>query len=164
MKMEMQRFKKAKHIKIDWHDWIGFGLGAGFLQAPGTMGSLLGLPCGVLGSLLGWYEPIIFMIVSSYLWYCGVKVYNLVGCRDHKSIVCDEVIGMWVALLGIPLGLWQYGLAFLLFRVFDISKWVGVGLSERLPIGAHAVMLDDVVAGLWANIGVRSVIYLTGHY
>ena len=66
---------------------------------------------------------------------------------DPGWIVIDELVGMWIALLGVPKQFWWYFTAFLIFRFFDISKCCGVSYFERLQ-GGLGVMLDDCAAGL----------------
>lgn len=71
------------------------------------------------------------------------------GIKDPSFVVIDELIGMGVALIGIDKQLWTYGLAFLLFRFFDILKPFPIKKIEQLP-GGWGVVLDDVAAGLLA--------------
>ena len=71
----------------------------------------------------------------------------------------DEVAGMCITLLFIPVN-WQYGLAgWILFRFFDIVKPLYIRKMELLP-GGWGVMMDDILAGLYANILVSLVIWL----
>lgn len=87
------------------------------------------------------------------------------GDKDPSEIVIDEVAGQWVAMLAPSLGFWMAGLdgwhfpwpgwvgAFILFRLFDIWKPGPVGWADRKG-GALGVMLDDLIAGVFAGIGV----------
>lgn len=70
---------------------------------------------------------------------------------DPSSVVIDEVVGMWIALLLLPKSLAAACAAFVLFRVLDILKPQPARALERLP-GGWGIMLDDVVAGLYANL------------
>ena len=71
--------------------------------------------------------------------------------HDPKFVVCDEFIGMWAALLWVPKE-WAFLLgAFLLFRLFDITKPLFIRRLERLP-GGLGVVADDVMAGIFANL------------
>jgi phosphatidylglycerophosphatase A len=100
-------------------------------------------------------------MIASGIWACGVHA-RKVGLYDPSECVIDEVAGQWIAL--IPIALmghardWRhYGLAFLLFRLFDIWKPWPISAAERLP-GGLGVMMDDIVAGfaaallLWAAL------------
>ena len=70
--------------------------------------------------------------------------------EDPKQYVMDEFVGVWIAILGHTIN-WQYLLAsFVLFRVFDIWKPLGIRRFERIGNG-WGVMLDDVAAGIAAN-------------
>jgi phosphatidylglycerophosphatase A len=82
--------------------------------------------------------------------------------KDGKPIVIDEVTGMVISLIFIPAGIWSYTGAFLLFRFFDVIKPPPAGWAERLK-GGWGVTLDDVVAGIYANICLQVIIYLTNY-
>jgi len=76
--------------------------------------------------------------------------------HDASIINVDEVVGMWISLLYLPIGmswLWWAG-AFFIFRGFDIFKPWPVGWSQKLPRG-WGVMMDDVLAGCYTNLMLR---------
>lgn len=73
------------------------------------------------------------------------------GTPDPSSVVIDEVVGMWIALLLLPKSFPVAIAAFVLFRFLDIIKPQPARALERLPNG-WGIMLDDVVAGLYANL------------
>ena len=76
--------------------------------------------------------------------------------KDPKQTVIDEMIGLSIAVLGLPLS-WPYLLgAFILFRFFDIAKPLGIRQLEEAPKG-WGVMLDDVLAGVYANICLQFI-------
>ncbi len=134
--------------------------------APGTWGSLAALPSAWALVTLAGPWALVAGIVLAYglgLWATGVET---AGKADHdpSEIVIDEVAGQWVALLPVVFGaamrdadllaLWPgWVAAFLLFRLFDITKWGPVGWADRKH-GPTGVMLDDVIAGVFAAIGV----------
>jgi phosphatidylglycerophosphatase A len=64
--------------------------------------------------------------------------------------VIDEVVGLWITLASVPLSVGWYALGFVLFRIFDIFKPWPVSWADRHLPGAWGIMLDDVVAGLYA--------------
>ncbi|MFQ3254860.1 phosphatidylglycerophosphatase A [Loktanella salsilacus] len=139
----------------------------GYLRpAPGTWGSLAALPLGLALMLLG--GPWLLIIGTAALfglgWWATVHETRRSGNEDPSEIVVDEVVGQWIALWPLAIGaanvgasytaLWPgWVVAFALFRLFDIKKWGPVGWADRRgdPLG---VMLDDVIAGVFAAIGV----------
>jgi phosphatidylglycerophosphatase A len=125
--------------------------------APGTIASAAALPFGWLLVVLGWKAPLMGAIAATALgvWACGVHA-RKVGIYDPSECVLDEVAGQWFTLVPIAFmgrgGDWRpYGMAFLLFRLFDILKPWPISAAERLP-GGWGVMMDDVLAGLAAAI------------
>ncbi|MCK0094424.1 phosphatidylglycerophosphatase A [Yoonia sp. F2084L] len=134
--------------------------------APGTWGSLAALPAGWLVYTLFGPWGLIGGIVLSYafgVWATGIETKGKDN-HDPSEIVIDEVCGQWIALLPLAFGaarqdvdilaLWPGWIAaFALFRLFDITKWGPVGWADRLH-GPTGVMLDDVIAGVFAAIGV----------
>jgi phosphatidylglycerophosphatase A len=78
------------------------------------------------------------------------------GATDHPAIVIDEIVGMAVALLGLPLQAGTAIAAFALFRALDILKPWPVKAFERLP-GGWGVMGDDLVAGSLTNVFLQGV-------
>jgi phosphatidylglycerophosphatase A len=142
---------------------LAFGLGTGLSRwAPGTVGSLLGV------ALAAWtlQLPMTFRIgiglvmVVAGIWICDVSA-RRIGEHDHPGIVWDEIAAMYLVLL-LPLpSPWAWVLAFALFRFFDIVKpWPIRDLDHRLG-GGLGIMLDDLVAALYAALllgfGVRLV-------
>ena len=81
----------------------------------------------------------------------ATKVERESGRHDPGFVVIDEVAGQWTALLFAPTG-WRFALlAFVLFRVMDITKPFPVRRLERLPLG-WGIVFDDVAAGLYALV------------
>lgn len=77
---------------------------------------------------------------------------------DPSIVVIDEVVGMWITLFMITKTLPAYALGFLLFRMLDILKPEPARLLERIP-GGWGIMLDDIVAGIYANAAVRALLW-----
>jgi phosphatidylglycerophosphatase A len=73
---------------------------------------------------------------------------------DPSIVVIDEVVGMWISLIALPGGISAAIIAFMLFRAFDILKPFPARQMEHLP-GGWGIMLDDVIAGIYANIATR---------
>ncbi|KAA9009169.1 phosphatidylglycerophosphatase A family protein [Histidinibacterium aquaticum] len=133
---------------------------------PGTWGSLAALPVALV---LHWTGGPLLLIAATGaafaagLWATPRETANGPE-KDPGHIVIDEVAGQWVALLPVSLGAWQVGAevtalwpgwiaAFALFRLFDIWKPGPVGRADAMG-GAWGVMTDDIVAGVFAAIGV----------
>ena len=95
---------------------------------------------------------ILVTLVSGAL--SATEVEHREGTDDPSKIVVDEVVGQWLALFLLPFS-WPIVIAaFVLFRAFDIWKPFPVRAAERVGHGV-GVMLDDVVAGVYANLVIR---------
>jgi phosphatidylglycerophosphatase A len=139
---------------------VATGMGVGFAPfAPGTFGSLLGL---VLWLLLPASLPLQLTAVLSVFvlgaWSGGITERRL-NRTDPAPVVIDEVLGMWITLLGVPAGAASILGGFLLFRVFDVLKPYPANRLERLH-GGIGVMADDAMAGVYANLALRGSLLL----
>ncbi len=134
--------------------------------APGTWGSLAALPAAWVIYVLAGPWGLVSGVVLSYVLGLWATTEETRGKDNHdpSEIVIDEVCGQWIALLPLAFGaarqdvsilaLWPGWIAaFALFRLFDITKWGPVGWADRKH-GPTGVMLDDVIAGIFAAIGV----------
>lgn len=133
--------------------WFGAGL---VRPAPGTMGSLAAIPLGY--AIAFFWGPLALLAASLLFIIIGTKAANYYGKKsgvvDDQSIVIDEVVGMWIAALPAFTNLWAWLLAFLLFRLFDIWKPWPVSLFDDRSRDGFDVVMDDVVAGIYALCGV----------
>ena len=128
---------------------------------PGTVASLAGLALYVFylhrvgNAILGWLGGVGWVgLIASHQALKGQKE------TDPSWIVIDEVLGMLVTYSFIPLR-WPFLLlGFCLFRFFDITKLFPINRLERLP-GAWGVLLDDVGAGLYANLLLQIFLRVT---
>ena len=133
--------------------------------APGTWGSLAAIPVAWVLNGLGGF-PLLFaatIVVFVLGWWATVEATRGKEDHDPSEIVIDEVVGQWIALWPLSLGLWWMGadpwvfpypgwvLGFLMFRLFDIWKPGPVGWADRKP-NAFGVMMDDVIAGAMAAV------------
>jgi phosphatidylglycerophosphatase A len=125
--------------------------------APGTWGSLAALPCAwaiaVVAGPLG-LAVATALAFALGCWAAGAAA-RIAGQHDPGWIVIDEVAAQWLVLAVLyhwlgPLGWRAYLAAFLLFRVFDILKPWPARLIERRVAGGPGIMLDDIVAALYA--------------
>ncbi|MFB3885621.1 MAG: phosphatidylglycerophosphatase A [Thermodesulfobacteriota bacterium] len=135
----------------------GFGVGYSPM-APGTVGTLLAIPMYYFLSAIPFplYELtlVTFFFLSS--WISG-QAQTLWARGDDPRIVIDEMMGFFITMLWVPKATLFIILGFFLFRVFDILKPPPIRLIERAK-GGWGVVLDDVLAGVYANI-VLQLIY-----
>jgi len=137
-----------------------FGVGC-LPAAPGTFGSAV----GVLFSWLLQRDPVVSLIglagvIGLGFWSAGPTARQM-GKGDPSCVVIDEVAGMMLALVLLPLR-WPVVLAgFLLFRLLDITKPWLIRKAERFP-GSAGIMLDDLLAGLAAQLLLRIALILLG--
>ncbi|HIC97988.1 MAG TPA: phosphatidylglycerophosphatase A [Aquificaceae bacterium] len=119
--------------------------------APGTLGTLLGVPIVYLVSLNLW--TILFALVVLFVvgLVASNEVIRLTGEEDPQQVVIDEVVGYVACFLLVEPSLKTYVLAFILFRALDVLKPFPINLFEKFQ-GAYGVMLDDLVAGLMTSL------------
>lgn len=86
----------------------------------------------------------------------------LYGKKDCGRIVIDEFVGYWVAMAFLPATAGYMIAAFFAFRFFDILKPFPARMLERRCAGGWGVMLDDVAAGIYANLLMKMSVHLTG--
>jgi phosphatidylglycerophosphatase A len=136
--------------------WLARGLGLGLVpQAPGTAGSLLGIPLFLLLQGQGWPLAVEWGIVAIFvLFACAVagRAEKILGTHDSGQIVIDEIAGMWIALLGHPAGWESILVVFVIFRILDILKPGPIGWLDRRVSGGVGVVVDDVASGAIASI------------
>ncbi len=142
--------------------WLAVGLGSGLIKpAPGTWGSLFALLLGHLMIVNGVSVEIFVAAIVGVLVLGTVtinRIEKLSGVHDAPEIVIDEVVGMWITMLP----LYHLGadyipllLAFVLFRIFDIVKPWPIGWLDKQVTGGFGVMVDDIVAGIFAILGIE---------
>jgi phosphatidylglycerophosphatase A len=138
-----------------WHPpaLIATGFGVGLLPLmPGTWASLAALPCAWIIRSLGGTGGLAAAAGIAFLsgWWAAARVARSSGQHDPGFIVIDEIAAQWLVLLAAPLDWRCYAAAFLLFRLFDITKPWPARLVERRVAGGLGIMLDDIVAALYA--------------
>lgn len=135
--------------------WIASGFGSGLApKAQGTFGSLAAvLPWLLLRELpLPVYALVLVAGFALGVWACQVAGRAL-GVDDHRALVWDEFVGLWIALLPAMHAPWWAVLAgFVLFRLFDVAKPWPISWLDRHLKGGLGVMVDDVVAGVFAAV------------
>ncbi|MBD3796162.1 MAG: phosphatidylglycerophosphatase A [Campylobacterales bacterium] len=151
-------------------NWFFLTLGYSGLspKAPGTVGTLVSLPFGML--ILIYFGASTLFLATLLISVIAIKAINnyeaTSGIHDNQKIVIDELAGMWFALSVAPamqIGtneiadlqngfLVQSLLSFVLFRYFDITKPSIIGKIDREAQGGMGVMGDDIIAGFAAGI------------
>ncbi|QDC09695.1 phosphatidylglycerophosphatase A [Oceanicola sp. D3] len=144
--------------------WVGH-----LRPAPGTWGSLAALPAGYVIALYAGFWGLALATLTAFALGLWATAEETRGAADHdpSEIVVDEVVGQWIALFPVVYGaiaagqelhrLWPGWLAaFVLFRLFDITKPWLVGWADRRG-DALGVMLDDVIAGVFAAVAVMAL-------
>ena len=133
--------------------FLASGFGAGYAPiAPGTAGTLVAIPLFLILSLISspLYELTILAFFFLASWISG-EAQRCWGRKDHPRIVIDEIMGYLVTMLWLPKTTLFIILGFFLFRFFDIVKPPPIRLLEKVR-GGYGVVLDDVLAGVYANI------------
>jgi len=148
--------------KVDYFSTLfSSGLFVGYIpKASGTFGSLFGL---LFFLIPGFIEPAVLIPVIVIVFFIGVFVSQKMTKRygdDPSVVVIDEIVGMWISVLiisslfdiiGNDLKIISALIAFLAFRFFDITKLQPAKYFDKLKNG-FGIMLDDVVAGIYAGI------------
>lgn len=146
--------------------FLAIGLGSGAApKAPGTFGTMMGL-------LLFW--PLSHLPLTAYLvWLVLAALLGIYLCgktardwqvHDHGGIVWDEFVGLWITLIAVPVT-WYWLLAgFVLFRLFDIWKPWPIRLLDRHVHGGFGIMIDDMLAGVFAWLCLMPLVWLGGSY
>jgi len=165
-------------------NWFFLTLGYSGLapKAPGTVGTLVSLPLGML--ILIYFDTNTLFLATILISLIAIKSINkyeeLSKTHDSQNIVIDELVGMWLALsiapaMGVTMDevmnldngfLIQSFLAFALFRYFDITKPSIIGRIDREAKGGVGVMGDDIIAGVAAGISSAALwqayLYIAG--
>ncbi|HGJ5883716.1 phosphatidylglycerophosphatase A [Arsenophonus sp.] len=151
--------KSRLKLSNPWH-LLATGFGSGLSPIiPGTMGSLAAIPFWLL---MYWLLPVwLCWFIILFGFVVGIVICQRTSddmqVHDHGSIVWDEFIGMWMTLMVIPLVSWQWVLiAFVLFRFFDMLKPSPIGWFDRQVAGGLGIMLDDIIAAIFAMVIVAA--------
>lgn len=144
--------------------FLAFGFGSGAAPfAPGTFGTLVGVLLYLLLQHLHWTSYLLVVLVAFVIGIqiCG-RTAKDIGVHDHGGIVWDEIVGYWVAMFAAPKGWIWVLIGFVLFRLFDIAKPWPIAKIDRSAPGGLGIMLDDLLAGVYAAIGLQLTVYLLG--
>lgn len=139
-----------------WATWFGCGL---VPKGPGTAGSLGGLLAAYALTLIpgwqSWHFAILALVLLPPSIWSASRVAVIRATKDPQIVVVDEVLGQWLTLAGAATLNWKAGLAaFVLFRLFDITKPWPVRQLEALP-GGTGIIADDLMAGVYGAVVLR---------
>jgi phosphatidylglycerophosphatase A len=149
---------------MNWHNHLSKELATlgslGYTKAPGTVGSLVAL--GGVYVMNAWTESlsiqVFLIIIMSGIALASIKrAVTYFSDDDPQQIIIDEVVGCFVAFYGLPLKGSIVFVCFILFRLFDITKIAGIAYVEKMGEQSWAILADDLVAGLLANVVMRLV-------
>jgi len=137
---------------------IATGLGAGWSPvAPGTAGTLVAVPPALLAARTlspAWYAITTAVLTAVAIWSAHAAA-PILGAKDPRPVVIDEVAGYFVTLLFLPPTGATLAAGFLLFRIADVVKPYPARRIESWP-GGLGIVADDIVAGLYANLALRA--------
>ncbi len=132
---------------------IAFGFGAGLMpKAPGTWGTLVAIPFYFLALRFGGTPAVLtcaLLLFGIGIW-ASVVAGKALGVADHGGIVIDEIAAFVLVLAFTPQGLLWLVMAFVLFRIFDITKPWPIRYFDRTLKGGFGVMFDDLLAAIAA--------------
>lgn len=172
MKKSSDNPEKSESCKNFWAEALCRLDGVGRFQTwgriikrgQGTVGSIIATPFWVFLNSIHLHAAIYLLILAT-ITVVGVKAIRIyekkVGGADLPEVIIDEFVGMGVSLFLLPVSWVSIIWAFVLFRIFDITKPIGVKFFDDRHLNGWGVMLDDVMAGLYAFL-ILQFIYLKG--
>ncbi len=130
--------------------------------APGTWGTFWAIPLFLLLAPFGGvvYLTVTFILIFIFIACCQLYE-NISQTHDSSEIIVDEIVGCLIAFYLLPITWQTILIGFLLFRLFDIWKPYPISFIDKKVKGGFGVVLDDVVAGLFANIILQIIYYNT---
>ena len=135
-----------------------FGIG-NLPKAPGTWATLAALPIAFVFLKIG---PVPYMTLTFLLLLIGIFACDVTeksrNSHDDGDLVIDEVVGLLITMTWLPITWQSFVLSFILFRLLDIWKPFPINLLDKRIKGGLGVMLDDVAAGMIANV-VLQIVY-----
>ena len=146
--------------------FFGLGFGSGLApKAPGTFGTLVGLP---LFWLISGYALSVQLAIIAALFIIGIYFCDAtgkaLGVADHGAIVWDEIVAMMLVLTIAPMHWISWLIAFCLFRLFDIWKPFPICYFDAKLKNGFGVMFDDLLAAIYAMLSMVLIFYLYLHW
>jgi phosphatidylglycerophosphatase A len=138
--------------------------GIGFIKGGGTLAAIVTCAFIYLLWQQPWFNsPVYLLLITIVIIALGIYTGNQVEAdwgKDSYRVVIDEVAGMLVTMLFVPVNLYFLLAGLVLFRFFDIVKPLYIRRMEALPAGT-GVMMDDVLAGVYANIVLQVIVFVS---
>lgn len=126
--------------------------------APGSFGSLFGLPLSFALAGLSLAPAILCTLLLIFLAVCiADAAEKILSQNDPSCIVIDEIAGMVTTLIGLPFNLITVVSGFIIFRLLDILKPFPIRSLDKRVGGGLGVVADDVAAGIIANLLLRFI-------
>ena len=159
----LQAFKSVRlldKIALLVSVWFGAGLLPGM---PGTFGTAGAIPLYLLVNFLhtGYQAIFLLILIIGAIW-SSHSSQRILGKVDPREIVIDEVAGFLLSVIFIPFTLRNLVAGFFLFRFFDILKPPPIRLIEKKVKGGCGIVFDDLVAGAYAHLSLRFLLYMLG--
>jgi phosphatidylglycerophosphatase A len=127
--------------------------------APGTFGSILGLPlCFLLCKIDLSVAVLLTVIFVFFAIWIAQRAEKILNTEDPGCIVIDEIAGILVTFTGLPFNIISVVFGFLIFRALDIWKPYPISWMERHLSGGAGIVMDDVAAGIFSNLLLRAII------
>ncbi len=144
--------------------FLATGCFTGFLpKMPGTWGTFAAIPLVIISHrLTSITQPVVAVVLVTFAAYIAGRAEILFEDRDARPIVIDEMAGFLITLLWLPLNFLTLCLGFFLFRLFDIVKPPPISTVEKRSHGGWGIVLDDVLAGIFANVTLRLLLIVAG--
>jgi phosphatidylglycerophosphatase A len=145
--------------------FCGVGFGSGLApKAPGTFGSAFALLFIPLWLFLGFGSSVIAIVIMSLIGiYICDRTANIMGVHDDGRIVWDEFAGQSITFLPLiylqQISWTSVLIGFALFRLFDVWKPWPIRVVDQQVQGGFGIMLDDLIAGVWAALCIISYFY-----
>ena len=145
--------------------WLASGCYSGYFpHAPGTAGTLVGI---LVYLLFSFFPTPVYLLGAAAVfflaWWASGRAEGLFAQKDSPKIVIDEIAGYLITMALLPRTTASVIGGFLFFRIFDIIKPPPARFIERRGSGGLAVVLDDVVAGIYANLLLHAITHWRPH-
>jgi phosphatidylglycerophosphatase A len=142
--------------------FLALGFGSGLApKAPGTFGTIAAIPLVCLlaySTTLSGYILVTLLASLIGVWLCGKTAHDMM-VHDDSSIVWDEIAGLLITMIAVPLSWQTLLLGFILFRIFDILKPWPISYLDARVHGGFGIMVDDILAGVFALILMHITLY-----